>query len=179
MLKKVKPDTTNKFIQKEFKLKPQKEVKEKSKKQYPTQVIMDQVWNPEGYKKITRKQKSNASFLLNRFMAISYPVISATMSRMGVSDSNTVDFWVHILRSKFNSTPGFFYTKINRNFKLDFGDKLAGYDKEIVSQYLCQYQCSKKDLMDGLEFNEEETRERLEQIKEFFTWKEGKKMLVE
>ena len=179
MLKKVKPDTTNKFIQKEFKIKPVKEVKEKSKKQYPTQVILDQVWKPDGYKKITKKQKSNASFLLNRFMAIAYPVHAAIVSRMGVQESNVVDFWAHVLRTKFNSTPGFFYTKINRNFKLDFGNKLEGYDKEVASQYINQYQCSKKDLMDGLEFDEDETRSRLEGIKEFIVWKENKKMTIE
>mgnify|MGYP001237894580 CR=1 FL=1 len=164
----------NKFIKSKSAAKKPVAAVEKKKKVFPVQKILDVAWKPKEYSLLTNKDKDKAYFILNRFMAIQYPIHAAVVNRMNMNTSAVVDYWVYTLRKLYNATPGWFYTKVNKNFSIDIGSNTDKLDKELIALYIKVYECSSKDLTDGLLLDSENTKNKLDELQGLLDWEKTK-----
>ena len=114
---------------------------------------------PKEYNEVKNNDKAKNHFMINRFMAINWPVQSQLLNRNGINGIGVIDTW-QFLTSRFKRVPGWIYTKTKKTKaqeKLEFK-----YSEELVEIYLKVNQISLKD------FNQL-TKLYPEQMQEYFT----------
>ena len=115
--------------------------------------------NPKKYSEVKNNDKAKNHFMINRFMAINWPVQAQLLNRNGINGIGVIDTW-QFLTSRFKRVPGWIYTKTKKTKKqesLEFK-----YSEELVEIYLKVNQISRKD------FNQL-TKLYPEQMQEYFT----------
>lgn len=114
---------------------------------------------PKEYNEVKNNDKAKNHFMINRFMAINWPVQAQLLNRNGINGIGVIDTW-QFLTSRFKRVPGWIYTKTKKTKaqeKLEFK-----YSEELVEIYLKVNQISLKD------FNQL-TKLYPEQMQEYFT----------
>jgi len=114
---------------------------------------------PKEYNEVKNNDKAKNHFMINRFMAINWPVQAQLLNRNGINGIGVIDTW-QFLTSRFKRVPGWIYTKTKKTKaqeKLEFK-----YSEELVEIYLKVNQISRKD------FNQL-TKLYPEQMQEYFT----------
>ena len=115
--------------------------------------------NPKKYSEVKNNDKAKNHFMINRFMAINWPVQAQLLNRNGINGIGVIDTW-QFLTSRFKRVPGWIYTKTK---KTKAQEKLEyKYSEELVEIYLKVNQISRKD------FNQL-TKLYPEQMQEYFT----------
>ena len=98
--------------------------------------------NPKKYSEVKNNDKAKNHFMINRFMAINWPVQAQLLNRNGINGIGVIDTW-QFLTSRFKRVPGWIYTKTKKTKKqesLEFK-----YSEELVEIYLKVNQISRKD----------------------------------
>ena len=114
---------------------------------------------PKEYSEVKNNDKAKNHFMINRFMAINWPVQAQLLNRNGINGIGVIDTW-QFLTSRFKRVPGWIYTKTK---KTKAQEKLEyKYSEELVEIYLKVNQISRKD------FNQL-TKLYPEQMQEYFT----------
>ena len=115
--------------------------------------------NPKKYSEVKNNDKAKNHFMINRFMAINWPVQAQLLNRNGINGIGVIDTW-QFLTSRFKRVPGWIYTKTKKTKKqesLEFK-----YSEELVEIILHLLRVSRKD------FNQL-TKLYPEQMQEYFT----------
>jgi hypothetical protein len=102
---------------------------------------------PEEYAKLNRYEKAKHFFMVNRFMAISYPPVSNAFNHLKVSQSAVIDYWQMSLRKIYTKVPPWIYVKTSKKNKKE---KIVMPSKEAISEYLQKTQMSRRDLDEAL-----------------------------
>lgn len=110
--------------------------------------------DPKQYSEITKTEKSNNYFYINKRMAIKSPLKANSLNFRGINQEAVVDIWQSIMSRNFTSVPGWIYTS-GKEIK----EKKLNIDETILSQYLKKYGYSKKDFYSALKINEKGTME--------------------
>lgn len=66
---------------------------------------------PIEYSKVTQGDKRKHFFLLNRRMAIYYPLQCQALQRVKMNETAAVDFWQSFISKQYNKTPYWMFTK--------------------------------------------------------------------
>jgi len=69
------------------------------------------------YSKISTRNKKRHHFMINRFFAIKYPANAQLFNINGINGASVIDSW-HAVSNRFNSVPGWIYTKTKRAKKV-------------------------------------------------------------
>ena len=99
--------------------------------------------------------------MVNRFMAIQYPVIANRLNKIGTAAANVVDSW-HIIASRYTRVPMWIYTKLNKQTKVN--NVSYDPDPEALKIYLNKYQISSRDFKLALKFKPESIIKEIEYI---------------
>jgi hypothetical protein len=140
-----------------------KKTKAPAKKSALTKVL-DAIWNEKEWDKLTNIDKQGASFMLNRFMSIQFPIHAALINRTGVHSPDIVNFWKHILTKQYRSKPNWMFTKVNKNFNVNLGLNINSIDAGTLTKYYSFYKCGSIDLLDQYDDDPEMVLERFKII---------------
>jgi len=140
--------------------------KEKVKK-HNTFDDMKKIWKKSEFNKLSNYQKKKMAFLLNRFMAIQFPIHAAMVNRKGVSEVGVVDFWANFLQLKYGGRiPGWFWSKASKDFNI-FDDmiNINLYSDEVLSHHYSTHERNKQELLDLCEMYPKVAQQELEESK--------------
>jgi hypothetical protein len=115
----------------------------------------------ETYDSLKQYDKAKHRFMVNRFMAINYPVMANKLNRIGTNAANVIDSW-HMIAQRYTRVPGWIYTKLNKQTKVD--NKVYDPDPEALKFYLNKYQISQRDFRLALKFNPDPVMKEIEYI---------------
>jgi hypothetical protein len=95
--------------------------------------------NEKDWKDLKDTDKSRNFFMLNRFMAIQFPVQANYLSHYKIDPVAVSDYWHRTMSSKFSSTPKWVYAKTIK--KKDQEKKLDLPSNEMIKWY-----CEKNEI---------------------------------
>lgn len=98
--------------------------------------------DPQRYKKLKPYEKSKFFFMLNRYMAITYPMQANMFNMLNVDPVAATDYWQRNMSKLFRKMPNWIYVKTAK-------DKTAKKNypsDEAIKMYLNKMEMSKRDL---------------------------------
>jgi len=115
---------------------------------------------PEEYEKVSLGDKKKNFFIVQRRMAIKYPMQAHLLQHLKINEAGVIDFWQSFLRKIYNKTPFWMFTKgikktqKEKEKKLNIKEDLIvlysmknGYDLKSVREAINMYpQKMKKEL---------------------------------
>mgnify|MGYP001260974689 CR=1 FL=1 len=125
---------------------------------------------PKTYEDLTNHQKGRHQFMLNRFFSIQYPVQASNFNKLNTSSYGTAESW-HLVALKFKRTPGFIFTKLNKNKKPD-KKKYIPTD-EALEFYLNRNEIGLREYKESLQYFPDKVEEDLKRIEKMY--KDGNK----
>lgn len=99
--------------------------------------------DPTAYKKISNYEKSKFFFMLNRYMAITYPQPASMFNMMHVDPVSATDYWQRNMSKLFRKMPNWIYVKTAK-------DKTAKKNypsDQAITMYLNKKEMSRRDLV--------------------------------
>lgn len=100
----------------------------------------DEVW-----KNVSKNEKARNFFMINRIMAIQFPLQAHQFNKLKVSPPYVVDWWRNTLNSRFSKVPNWIYTKTNKKEKTK---KLSSEVNQETEDFIrVKFQLSKRDLL--------------------------------
>lgn len=100
----------------------------------------DEVW-----KNVSKNEKARNFFMINRIMAIQFPLQAQQFNKLKVSPPYVVDWWRNTLNSRFSKVPNWIYTKTNKKGK---NKKLSSEVNQETEDFIrVKFQLSKRDLL--------------------------------
>lgn len=125
---------------------------------------MKLLFEPGGWDKVKKIDKSKNHFMLHRFMSIQFPIQANEINRIGVNPYSAADFWKHFLGRIFKFTPKWMYTKTKKEGKKD---KIWEPSDEALNYWYDLHDFAKKDYIQFKEFFPLELKTELEDIEKF------------
>jgi hypothetical protein len=152
-----------------------KKVVEKKEKKYTYNIFnfVDKIFTaPEEAKKASKIEKRSYSFMLNRFCAINFPVVSFSLSRNGISDIEKVNYWITILSRKYKYKPKWFNAiwQTKQKEKAETNKEWKP-EAETVAKYCQTYKLDSKTYQETLKFYKDDF---LSELKTFEKMMKGK-----
>lgn len=121
-----------------------------------------QTWNSA-----TTYEKTKFRFLLNRTMAIGFPIPAMQLNMVKTDGLGVAETWrIMALRFYGNRVPNFIYTKAERKDKKD--NPLVGIPKECIDVWCEKHECGDREFNSMLELRPESILEELKYIKDNF-----------
>lgn len=101
--------------------------------------------NKNEFDKLSDLTLSRNSFMVNRTIAIQYPLQVNAFNTLSVNQIDVMKFWSHYLGGQ-NRIPYFVYTKGSKRASEDKNKKMKMPPPSLIKQYCCQYGISPKDI---------------------------------
>lgn len=98
--------------------------------------------DPNTYKKIPNYEKSKFFFMLNRYMAITYPMQANMFNMLNVDPVAATDYWQRNMSKLFRKMPNWIYVKTAKDKTV----KNNYPSEEAIKMYLNKMEMSKRDL---------------------------------
>ena len=83
--------------------------------------------NNKTWKSVGKIDKSRNFFMINRIMAIQFPMQANQFNKLKISPPPVVDWWRDILSHRFSKPPTWIYTKTKKSDKIDKDDSVKDY----------------------------------------------------
>lgn len=122
--------------------------------------------DPLAYSKVTPGEKRKHFFMINRRMAIQFPLQAHVLQHIKISEEGVVDFWQHFLRKQYTKTPYWMYTKGVKKAK-ETKEKKTNIKESLLKEYAQKMGFDLNSLQEALEFFPEELKKEL---KHFEKW---------
>lgn len=117
---------------------------------------------------LSEKDKDGFFIILNRIMAIKYPLISNDLNTFYINKCRAVDWWHEIMSRQYFKAPGWVWTKTKFDVDNKSKDKkIDDYPEEIILNFLKLNKISKKELKDAYKLFKNEVIKELERFGEF------------
>lgn len=145
-----------------------------AKKAEPFDVLKWMFEDREKYESLTKREKENAFFIVNRMMAIQFPQQAELLNRTGGLLSERVDFWRHVVRKRTNKTPGWIFVKPEKPSSNVKKGKVSDINvsKEALDKYSELFSLGPKDIEGLMEFAPKNFRSTLKQLEKQIRTKE-------
>jgi hypothetical protein len=117
--------------------------------------------SPETYNGLKQYDKAKNRFMVNRFMAINYPVMANKLNKTGTVAANVIDSW-YMIAQRYTRVPGWIYTKLDKQTKVN--NVVYDPDPEALKIYLNKYQIGQRDFKLALKFKPDEVMKEIEYI---------------
>ena len=111
------------------------------------------------------------SFMLNRTLAINYPLQANALNLTKINSCDIVKSWNEFIQEQYRC-PGFVYTKGSKKSQVEKSEKNKMPKKDDIVDYCLTYNISYKSVMDAFKFFKDEM---IEEINEFKKIKEQQK----
>lgn len=115
------------------------------------------------YEKVTDKEKQRNFFIINRRLAIKFPIQALKLSFNGINPIYAIDSWYQItskIASKEMKKPKWLWLKINKEKE----EKKFKISEEVKEFYINDNQISDKEFYTALKFNQSEMLTELKKI---------------
>jgi hypothetical protein len=97
------------------------------------------------WKSVGRNDKTRNFFMINRIMAINFPVQANQFNKLKVIPAPVVDWWRDTLHTRFTRTPQWIFTKTKKSDSSSKDENKKNY--ELAEDFIrSKYNVSKKDL---------------------------------
>lgn len=116
--------------------------------------------NPSEYKKLKASDKSGNHFMVQRMMAINFPIQSQQLNRNGINGSAVVDTWQQV-GSRFSKVPGWIYTKSKPSAKKE---KVWKPDPELAKFYMKKNNIGPREFNEIIKYNTKELKSYFKKI---------------
>lgn len=104
----------------------------------------------KSWKNLNDLDKSRNFFMLNRFMAIKYPVQVHTLSLLKINPSSASDYWHRTMSTRYNTIPTWIYAKTK---KKDKKKKKLEFPSDSMIKWWCEKnESSKRDFIQNVNF---------------------------
>lgn len=88
--------------------------------------------DPKAYQEVTPGEKRKHFFMINRRMAIQFPLQANELQHVKIDEVGVIDFWQDFLRKQYNKTPFWMYTKGVKKAKEKKEKKLQIKESTII-----------------------------------------------
>ena len=112
--------------------------------------------DPEGYKEATKGDKRKNFFMVNRRLAINYPMQANVLNGLKINQEEAIDIWQRFLRKTYTKTPFWMYIKGVKKAKEDKEAKI-NISSQVVEEYAKKYKLDLRSVWDALEMFPKET----------------------
>lgn len=121
--------------------------------------------SPASYAELTKGEKRSNFFIIQRRMAIQYPVLANMLQRNKINQEAAVDVWQRYLRQvqKFTKTPFWMYVQGVKKAE-EAKEKKINISNETVQEYCKFYAQDPKQIKDAIKFY---PAEMVKELKEF------------
>lgn len=125
----------------------------KSKRLSPFDIIGMMFKDPQGFENLTDATLVQNFFMINRTLAINYPLQAQFFNRLNIPMAQTIRAWKSFLLKKHpqGQVPKFVFTKGSKKSD-EISRKEHKLDKDAITNYCIRYGLSMKDFNDLLEF---------------------------
>ena len=107
--------------------------------------------NQRSWDSVGKNDKVRNFFMINRIMAIQFPVQANQFNKMRVTPHFVVDWWRNTLSNRFSKPPSWIYIKTLK--KEAVGKKTKSSDYSEIENFICdRYKISRRDLSQIKEF---------------------------
>lgn len=119
---------------------------------------------PKEWYKITNQDKRGNFFMINRFMAIKYPVEANQFNHIKITPDKSIDVWQSLMSRVYSKVPGWIFTK-TKAVAVD-KKKVSTYEpsEEVIKFYLERNKASMRDYNDAKKLMKETLYIELEKI---------------
>jgi hypothetical protein len=128
--------------------------------------IIKKVFDPseKSWREVSKYDKTRNFFMINRMMAIKFPVQSNLFNNTKVSPNTVVDWWWDNLSKKMNKPPYWIFTKTKKSEKKEEKTKNK-IDYSETEDFICQkFEISKRELSDLKNFYPDKYQEWVSEI---------------
>ena len=102
----------------------------------------------ENWDKVSNYDKSRNSYMTNRFMAIKFPIQANLFNMLKTDPVGQAEAW-RMVASKFNRVPGFIYTKVKKQPKINEWVP----NPKAVELYMKFNEIGQREFKEALEYN--------------------------
>jgi len=128
----------------------------------PFTIINMMFYNVSGFYAIDRKELAKHFFMINRTMAVKYPLQAQFFNVNGINQADVVQLWQKFIRS---AEPGNRVPAFVRDVGMKKVKTLDTIDQSVIDDYCKFYSLSRKDFRDMLHFSYDETVEDVTNFK--------------
>ena len=118
------------------------------------QLVKVMFTNPSEYRKLKSSDKAGNHFMVQRMMAINFPIQSQQLNRNGINGSAVVDTWQKVA-TRFTKVPGWIYTKSKPSAKKS---KVWKPDVDIAKFYMKKNNIGPREFDELIKYNEKEVK---------------------
>ena len=111
--------------------------------------------SPAIYADATKGDKRKNFFMIQRRMAINFPIQANMLQNTKINMEATIDFWQQFLRKKYAKTPFWMFITGVKKAKEE-KEKKVNLSSELISQYCRFYGKDPKSIRDALRFYPEQ-----------------------
>lgn len=115
--------------------------------QYDLKTVLNSFFVKSKYNNLPDTLKSKMCYIINRLMAIQFPIYSAMLSQNKINQIYVLNYWRDVISKKYDKTPSWLFS----NKKID---TLKNEDyipsKKTLMIYMNTYDCSEKDIKDAM-----------------------------
>lgn len=117
------------------------------------------------WRTVSKNDKTKNFFMINRIMAINFPVQSNQFNKLKVIPAPVVDWWHDTLSPRFTRTPQWVYTKTNKSGSGKSSDKTKDF-REVEEFIRNKFSVSSRDLKNLQKFYPDRYNSWLEDVAE-------------
>lgn len=129
----------------------------------PFELIKIMMESSSEYENVSKGDKRKNFFIIQRRMAIQYPMQAQVFNGLKINQEQAVDVWARFLNKKYNKTPFWMYTKGVKAAK-EAKEKKINIPTSLIEEYAKRYKLDLKSVHDALEFFPQEMKK---EIKDF------------
>jgi hypothetical protein len=119
--------------------------------------------DPGEYSKVPAGEKRKQFFMIQRRMAINFPLQASVLQQNKINQSAVVDFWQRFVRKQYKYVPGWMYTKGVKKAQ-EFKEKKTSVSESLITEYSRYFKIDRKSIVDALEFYPDQM---IKQLKDF------------
>jgi hypothetical protein len=111
--------------------------------------------SPGTYADATKGDKRKNFFMIQRRMAINFPIQAQLLQHIKINMEATIDWWQRYIRKQYTFTPKWMYIEGVKKTK-EKEEKKVKISAEAISEYCRFYQKDPKQIKDAIKFYPEE-----------------------
>lgn len=124
--------------------------------------------NPSAYKDVMPGEKRKHFFMINRRMAIKFPLQANELQHVQIDEVGVIDFWQDFLRKQYTKTPYWMYTKGVKKSK-EQKEKKLNIKESIIKQYSNMHLIDLKSIYDAIKFFPDQIKKELNKFEKIIS----------
>lgn len=119
--------------------------------------------SPATYADATKGDKRKNFFMIQRRMAINFPIQANLLQHIRINMEASVDWWQRFLRKQYQKTPYWMFQK-GVKFHQEKEEKKVKIATETISEYCRFYQKDPKQIKEAIKFYPEKMQEEMKEF---------------